>query len=43
MGKTTNKNPLAKSLKAYDCFMFIRKSLDPASFDTKEKSSLQII
>lgn len=25
MGKTTNKNPLAKSLKAYHCFMFIWK------------------
>lgn len=25
MGKTTNKNPLAKPLKAYHCFMFICK------------------
>lgn len=28
MGKTTNKNPLAKSLKAQQCCMFIWKSLD---------------
>lgn len=36
MGKRTNKNPLAKFLKAFHCCMFICERLNPANFDTEE-------